>query len=234
MTSRTVTAPERSALSSTFQRGGRGGGRGSFRGRGTLFDGVHSEEKDKLKCDYCGRIRHTHDQCWQLHGRSTQRGGRLGGCGSDSRRPDGFGNPSAHTTTAATNSKFTTTPTSSQLVSRDDVESLHPQEEMSTPPGLVIAGIDLNHANLQGSLAKELSLLSDMSLLHLNRNIFTGTVPNTFGDLSSLSELDLNNNHFSGPFPPVTLLIPNLIYLNLRFNNCIPGRICRGLNQSVL
>ncbi|KAF8388886.1 hypothetical protein HHK36_025567 [Tetracentron sinense] len=92
-------------------------------------------------------------------------------------------------------------------------------QEMSTPPGLVVAGIDLNHANLQGSLVKELSLLSDMSLLHLNSNRFTGTVPNTFRDLSSLSELDLSNNHFSGPFPSVTLFIPNLKYLDLRFNN---------------
>ncbi|KAF8395348.1 hypothetical protein HHK36_019294 [Tetracentron sinense] len=105
-----------------------------------------------------------------------------------------------------------------------------PQEEMSTPPGIVVAGIDLNHANLQCSLVKELSLLSDMSLLSLNKNRFTSTVPNAFRDLSSLSKLDLNNNHFSGPFPSVTLLIPNLIYLNLRFNNCISDRDMQRLD----
>ncbi|KAF2285180.1 hypothetical protein GH714_038968 [Hevea brasiliensis] len=59
----------------------------------------------------------------------------------------------------------------------------------------------------------------DMSLLHLNSNRFSGTIPDTFKDLTSLQELDLSNNHFSGPFPAVTLYIPNLIYLDLRFNS---------------
>ncbi|KAF8400126.1 hypothetical protein HHK36_013422 [Tetracentron sinense] len=49
MTSRTMIALERSAFSSTFQRGGRGGGRGSFRGRtainvGNYIDGLHGGE----------------------------------------------------------------------------------------------------------------------------------------------------------------------------------------------
>ena len=92
------------------------------------------------------------------------------------------------------------------------------QEEMNETPGPVVAGIDLNHANLQGTLVKEVSLLTDMSLLHLNSNRFSGTLPDTFKDLSSLQELDLSNNLFSGPFPIVTIYIPNLIYLDLRFN----------------
>ncbi|OMO91554.1 hypothetical protein COLO4_18279 [Corchorus olitorius] len=82
-----------------------------------------------------------------------------------------------------------------------------------------VAGIDLNHANLQGILVKELSLLTDISILHLNSNRFSGTVPESFKDMSSLQELDLSNNHFSGPFPVVTLYIPNLVYLDLRFNS---------------
>ncbi|KAI8017929.1 Leucine-rich repeat extensin-like protein 4 [Camellia lanceoleosa] len=77
-----------------------------------------------------------------------------------------------------------------------------------------IVGIDLNSANLRGTLVKELSFLTDLSLIHLNSNRFTGTVPNTFQYLSSLKELDLSNNHFSGPFPTPTLFIPNLLYLN--------------------
>ncbi|KAJ9183876.1 hypothetical protein P3X46_007676 [Hevea brasiliensis] len=90
---------------------------------------------------------------------------------------------------------------------------------LAAPPGPVVAGIDLNHASLQGNLVKELSVLTDMSLLHLNSNRFSGTIPDTFKDLTSLQELDLSNNHFSGPFPAVTLYIPNLIYLDLRFNS---------------
>ncbi|KAK9266630.1 hypothetical protein L1049_003582 [Liquidambar formosana] len=91
-------------------------------------------------------------------------------------------------------------------------------QEMSDSTGPVVAGIDLNHANLEGTLVKELSLLTDMSLLHLNSNRFSGTFPDSFRDLSSLQELDLSNNQFSGHFPTVTLLIPKLIYLDLRFN----------------
>ncbi|GMI84293.1 hypothetical protein like AT4G29240 [Hibiscus trionum] len=60
--------------------------------------------------------------------------------------------------------------------------------------GPSVIAIDLNHANLQG------------------------TIPDTFKDLSSLQELDLSGNYFSGPFPMVTLYMPNLVYLDLRFN----------------
>ncbi|XAR53399.1 hypothetical protein NMG60_11021940 [Bertholletia excelsa] len=93
------------------------------------------------------------------------------------------------------------------------------QDEMGNPTGPVVAGIDLNKANLKGVLVRELSLLTDMSLLHLNSNRFTGTVPYSFKDLASLTELDLSNNQFYGPFPTPTLAIPNLLYLDLRFNS---------------
>ncbi|CAH1425179.1 unnamed protein product [Lactuca virosa] len=94
-----------------------------------------------------------------------------------------------------------------------------PTEETGDPSGPVVAGIDLNHGNLEGILVKELSLLTDMSLLHLNSNRFTGTIPQSFKDLYALTELDLSNNQFTGPFPATTLQIPNLLYLDLRFNS---------------
>ncbi|GAA0170255.1 hypothetical protein LIER_24556 [Lithospermum erythrorhizon] len=93
------------------------------------------------------------------------------------------------------------------------------KDTMGNPTGQVVVAIDLNHANLQGILVKELSLLTELSLLHLNSNRFSGSIPETFRDLSSLTEFDLSNNMFSGPFPTVTLLIPNLMYLDLRFNS---------------
>nr|KYP61393.1 Uncharacterized protein At4g06744 family [Cajanus cajan] len=94
----------------------------------------------------------------------------------------------------------------------------NPQDEMDASAFPVVAGIDLNHANLQGTLVKELSLLTDLSLFHLNSNRFTGTVPDAFRDLVFLEELDLSNNQLSGPFPAATLYMPGLIYLDLRFN----------------
>ncbi|XP_027068741.2 uncharacterized protein [Coffea arabica] len=93
------------------------------------------------------------------------------------------------------------------------------QDYMGNPMGPVVAGIDLNHANLRGTLVEALSLLTDLSLLHLNSNMFGGRIPDSFKDLSSLTELDLSNNQFSGPFPTTILLIPNLLYLDLRFNS---------------
>lgn len=92
-------------------------------------------------------------------------------------------------------------------------------ESQGMSTDLTVTGIDLNHASLQGSLVKELSLLSDLSIFHLNSNRFSGTVPGSFKDLVFLSELDLSNNQFSGPFPSVTLMLPRLLYLDIRFNN---------------
>lgn len=82
----------------------------------------------------------------------------------------------------------------------------------------LVSGIDLNHGGLEGILVKEISLLKDMSLLHLNTNRFTGTIPDSLKYLFALTELDLSNNQFSGPFPNIILQIPNLVYLDLRFN----------------
>ncbi|ONK80753.1 uncharacterized protein A4U43_C01F21330 [Asparagus officinalis] len=94
-----------------------------------------------------------------------------------------------------------------------------PQESLSDSQSQAVLAIDLNHANLKGTLVKELSLLSHLSILHLNSNRFSGTIPDSLQNLHFLSELDLSNNHFSGPFPAPALLIPNLIYLDLRFNS---------------
>src|SRR5262249_44784276 len=38
---------------------------------------AHSSNKDHLRCDYCGKPRHTKETCWKLHGRPTRgRGGK--------------------------------------------------------------------------------------------------------------------------------------------------------------
>ncbi|CAH2077607.1 unnamed protein product [Thlaspi arvense] len=94
--------------------------------------------------------------------------------------------------------------------------------------GQSITAIDLNHANLKGTIVKDLAFLSDLNILHLNSNRFYGQIPDSFKSLNSLQELDLSNNGFSGPFPLVTIYIPNLVYLDLRFNNFsgyVPGAL---------
>ncbi|CAK9146149.1 unnamed protein product [Ilex paraguariensis] len=116
----------------------------------------------------------------------------------------------------------------SNVCSYKGVFCSEPRDAMVGTTSLVVAAIDLNHANLQGTLVNELSLLTDVSLIHLNSNRFTGTIPESFNELTSLTELDLSNNHFSGSFPTTTLLIPNLLYLDLRFN-FFSGPIPEGL-----
>ncbi|KAI4378326.1 hypothetical protein MLD38_015817 [Melastoma candidum] len=83
----------------------------------------------------------------------------------------------------------------------------------------VIAGIDLNFADLAGFLPEELGLLTDLALLHLSNNRFCGILPMALSNLTLLYELDLSNNRFVGPFPAVILSLPSIYYLDLRFND---------------
>lgn len=86
------------------------------------------------------------------------------------------------------------------------------------PRTITVAGIDLNHANISGSLPEELGLLTDLALFHLNSNRFYGSIPDSFRHLRLLYELDISNNQFSGEFPSVVLYLPSLKFLDIRFN----------------
>nr|GMC71151.1 leucine-rich repeat extensin-like protein 2 [Ipomoea batatas] len=82
----------------------------------------------------------------------------------------------------------------------------------------VVAGIDLNHADIAGHLVPQLGLLSHLALFHLNSNRFCGVVPRSFKNMTLLRELDLSNNRFAGGFPRAVLSMPSLKFLDLRFN----------------
>ncbi|EYU25784.1 hypothetical protein MIMGU_mgv1a026389mg, partial [Erythranthe guttata] len=88
----------------------------------------------------------------------------------------------------------------------------------TNPSVKVVAGIDLNHADIAGFLPEELGLLTDLALFHINSNRFCGIVPRSFKKLKLLFELDLSNNRFVGGFPTVVLSLPSLKFLDLRFN----------------
>ncbi|EOY05763.1 Leucine-rich repeat (LRR) family protein, putative [Theobroma cacao] len=81
-----------------------------------------------------------------------------------------------------------------------------------------VAGIDLNHANIAGTLPEDLGLLTDLALFHINSNRFCGQVPESFRNLNFLHELDISNNRFSGRFPYVVLYLPSLKFLDIRYN----------------
>lgn len=87
------------------------------------------------------------------------------------------------------------------------------------PNEQTVAGIDLNHNDLAGTLPEELGLqLADLALFHLNSNRFCGTIPESFREMKLLHELDVSNNRFEGTFPGVLLDIPSLKYLDIRYN----------------
>lgn len=89
---------------------------------------------------------------------------------------------------------------------------------LDDPEIRVVAGIDLNSADIAGFLPNEIGLLSDLALIHLNSNRFCGIIPETLANLTLLYELDLSNNRFVGPFPSVVLPLPTLRFLDIRFN----------------
>ncbi|GLJ34415.1 hypothetical protein SUGI_0692000 [Cryptomeria japonica] len=99
---------------------------------------------------------------------------------------------------------------------------------LDDPNIIVVAGIDLNHAQIAGYLPVELGLLTDIALFHINSNFFCGFVPYSFINMTEMFEFDISNNRFAGSFPMVVLSMPKLKYLDVRFNEfegCLPEKL---------
>ncbi|MBA0633828.1 hypothetical protein Godav_025663, partial [Gossypium davidsonii] len=104
---------------------------------------------------------------------------------------------------------------------------------LDDPAIITVAGIDLNHGDIAGTLPEELGLLNDIALFHVNSNRFCGEIPWSFKELKRLFELDLSNNRFAGKFPYVVLRIPNLKFLDIRFNE-FEGKVPKALFEKKL
>ncbi|KAL1224788.1 Protein MALE DISCOVERER 2 [Cardamine amara subsp. amara] len=61
--------------------------------------------------------------------------------------------------------------------------------------------LDLSGCSLEGTLAPELSQLSDLRSLILSRNHFSGGIPKEYGSFTNLEVLDLRDNDLSGQIP---------------------------------
>lgn len=57
---------------------------------------------------------------------------------------------------------------------------------LDDPKTIVVAGVDLNHADIAGHLPVEIGLLADISLIHLNSNRFCGIIPQSISKLKLL------------------------------------------------
>ncbi|KAK6147795.1 hypothetical protein DH2020_018707 [Rehmannia glutinosa] len=126
---------------------------------------------------------------------------------------------------------------------------------MGNPAGPVVAAIDLNHANLQGTLVKELSFLTDLSIftstptgpvpedlfnkkldaIFLNNNLFDGELPQNLGN-SPASVINLANNRFTGtiPFSLGYVGIKEILFLNNQLTGCVPQGIGMWSDLQVL
>ncbi|KAI4318383.1 hypothetical protein MLD38_032096 [Melastoma candidum] len=83
----------------------------------------------------------------------------------------------------------------------------------------VVAGVDLNHADIAGYLPTELGLLTDVALFHVNSNRFCGVIPKSFSKLILMHEFDISNNRFVGGFPKVVLTWPAVKFIDIRYND---------------
>ncbi|CAN7054053.1 unnamed protein product [Brassica oleracea var. botrytis] len=101
-------------------------------------------------------------------------------------------------------------------------------ESLDDPSLKVVAGVDLNHADIAGHLPAELGLITDLAMFHINSNRFCGIIPKSFSKLALMYEFDVSNNRFVGSFPEVSLSWPSLKFLDLRYNEfegCLPSEI---------
>lgn len=93
-----------------------------------------------------------------------------------------------------------------------------------TPDGCNVTIIKLDDNNLSGSLPIEIGNLPELKTLNLNENQLTGTIPNLFEQLSKLSYLNLGSNQLTGEIPIGLCNLFKLNTLNLS-NNQLSGAV---------
>lgn len=87
-----------------------------------------------------------------------------------------------------------------------------------------ITELDLHENGLSGSVPREISLLTNLSVLNLEFNQFSGNIPPELGDLWRLQHLALDNNLLDGSIPPELGNLTSLAFLDLH-NNRLSGTL---------
>ncbi|CAL4900631.1 unnamed protein product [Urochloa decumbens] len=90
-----------------------------------------------------------------------------------------------------------------------------------------LAVIDLSDNRFSGSIPKAIGNLVDLHALNLSHNAFSGNIPAEFGRLSNVESLDLSWNHLTGSIPPAMASLTSLEVLNLSYND-LSGSIPSG------
>ncbi|KAL2235023.1 probable leucine-rich repeat receptor-like protein kinase At1g68400 [Sesamum indicum] len=92
-----------------------------------------------------------------------------------------------------------------------------------------VARIVLENLNLRGSLSPSLTSLTQLRVLSLKENGFSGQIPD-LSNLTSLKLLFISHNHFSGDFPASLSSLSKLYRLDLSYNN-FSGSIPLSMNR---
>ncbi|KAL5760271.1 hypothetical protein ACOSQ2_019109 [Xanthoceras sorbifolium] len=82
-----------------------------------------------------------------------------------------------------------------------------------------VTRVDLGNAGLQGPLAPQLGLLSNLQYLEVFNNNISGSIPPVIGNLTNLISLGLHFNQLSGPIPTSLGNLKSLMFLRLNNNN---------------
>ncbi|CAH9083385.1 unnamed protein product [Cuscuta epithymum] len=95
-----------------------------------------------------------------------------------------------------------------------------------------VISINLDSKSVSGSLPSDITLLSELRSLSVQRNSLSGTLP-SFANMSNLEDLYLNNNNFSSTPQGFLLGIPKLQTLSISENaNLGPWQIPTYLTES--
>ncbi|XP_004506661.1 receptor-like protein 54 [Cicer arietinum] len=94
----------------------------------------------------------------------------------------------------------------------NDLSSLHDLQELS-----------MSYCNLSGPLDLSLSKLENLSIIILDGNNFTSTVPKTFVNFKNLTILSLPFCGLTGTFPPEIFQMETLSFIDLSFNYNLHG-----------
>lgn len=99
-----------------------------------------------------------------------------------------------------------------------DYQGFHCGAPEDSPDEPTVAAVDLNGYNLSApTVTGFLDQLPDLAFFHSNSNNFSGPIPDLSG-LRYLRELDVSSSAHTGAFPAAVLSLPNLIFLDVRFN----------------
>ncbi|XXG49185.1 hypothetical protein AAC387_Pa02g3436 [Persea americana] len=97
--------------------------------------------------------------------------------------------------------------------------------------------LTLSYNKLQGNILSKFSNMTELVVLLLDNNGFTGTIASNMLSSPSLRILDLRKNNLSGFIPSWLPLLMNLAILHLDgnfFNGPIPSEVCQMQNLHIL